>query len=122
MKHDRRLDHVIADASVELLKHGQRAEIEADDWSASAPIPPATAYFTAAWRAVATAKIGEFAWQCETLGTLAHCGAVDRSAAASVLNDIADAHSLGETFGHDYVADMIADAFTPPAKKVGVAA
>lgn len=75
----------------------------------------ASAYFTEAWRAVATAKIAEFSWQCERLATLAGCAAVNRSEAAYVLQDIADANSLGETFGREYV-DLIAEAFGPGCK------
>ena len=68
-------------------------------------------HFTEAWRAVATAKIDEFAYRCDRLGELAGAGIVNRSEAASVLTDIADAHSLGETFGTDWIIDLIATAF-----------
>jgi hypothetical protein len=73
-----------------------------------------TAHFTEAWRAVATAKIDEFAYQCERLADLAICGEVNRGDAAAVLYDISIAHSLGETFGSDYIADVIAGAFASP--------
>ncbi|HEX5864996.1 MAG TPA: hypothetical protein VF014_12205 [Casimicrobiaceae bacterium] len=79
-------------------------------------------HFTEAWRAVATAKIDEFAYQCERLGTLARCAVVDRADAADVLTEIADAHSLGETFGRDYIITIIADAFVPPAVRAEAAA
>jgi hypothetical protein len=72
-------------------------------------------HFTHCWRAVATAKIEEFCFQCERLADLAHEGDVDRAVAADVMTDIAEAHSLGETFGADYIIDIIADAFVPPA-------
>lgn len=71
-------------------------------------------YFREAWVAVATAKIDEFAYQCERLATLAHRGAINRSEAATLLTDIAEAHSLGDMFGSDYVDELIAAAFAPP--------
>lgn len=71
-------------------------------------------YFREAWRAVATAKINEFAYQCERLAGLADYGAVNRSEAVSVLTDIAEANSLRDTFGHEYIADIITEAFATP--------
>jgi len=68
--------------------------------------------FREAWAAVATAKIDEFAYQCRRLATLADYGAVDRSEAAAVLADIAEANSLGDVFGRDVVGNMISDAFS----------
>jgi hypothetical protein len=79
-------------------------------------------HFTAAWRAVATAKISEFAYQCERLGTLARCAVVDRTDAADVLTDIAEAHSLGDRFGREYIINLIADAFQGPAAVLSEAA
>ena len=71
-------------------------------------------YFTEAWRAVATAKIDEFEYQCRRLAELSRCGAVERGEAAEVLQDISVAHSLGDVFGHDIVNSMITDAFAAP--------
>jgi hypothetical protein len=71
-------------------------------------------YFTEAWRAVATAKIDEFDYQCRRLAELSRCGAVERGEAAATLQDISVAHALGDVFGHDTVNSMISDAFTPP--------
>ena len=72
-------------------------------------------FFTEAWRAVATAKLDEFACQCERLATLADCGAVNRSEAATVLVDIAEANSLGDTFGSEYIDEIMSDAFRESA-------
>jgi hypothetical protein len=71
-------------------------------------------HFTEAWRAVATAKIEAFADECWRLADLADKGAVDRGDAAATLQDIADANSLPETFGADYVAELISVGFSPP--------
>jgi hypothetical protein len=71
-------------------------------------------HFTETWRAVATAKIGEFAYQCERLADLPHAGDVNVSEAATCLHDIAVAHSLYETFGQDCIVNTMAWAFAPP--------
>lgn len=71
-------------------------------------------HFTEAWRAVATAKIDEFAFQCERLAGLAHDGDVNVSEAASCLQEIAEANCLCSTFGADYIVSMIAWPFAHP--------
>lgn len=73
-----------------------------------------SAHFRDAWRAVALGKIDAFADECRRLCALADQSAVDRGDAADVLQDIADANSLPETFGADYVAELISIAFSPP--------
>jgi hypothetical protein len=70
-------------------------------------------HFREAWRAVATARIDEFIYQCERLADLARDGIVDRAEAADCLHEIAVAHSLADTFGPDYVVNLIAEAFAP---------
>jgi hypothetical protein len=71
-------------------------------------------FFREAWRAVATAKIDAFDYQCRRFAELSRCGTVDRGEAAAVLQDISVAHSLGETFGHEAINEIITDAFAAP--------
>ncbi|MFZ0458231.1 MAG: hypothetical protein WAM17_07285 [Rhodoplanes sp.] len=72
------------------------------------------AHFTEAWRAVAAAKIDEWDYQCVRLGELANDGTVNRSEAATVLQDIALAHDIHIAIGGlDIVTESIACAFTP---------
>lgn len=78
-------------------------------------------HFTEAWRAVATAKIDEFAHQCKRLADLAHDGEVNRSEASSCLQEIAEANCLCSTFGADYIIDTIAWAFAPPVAEEAAA-
>ena len=72
------------------------------------------AHFTETWRAVATAKIDEWDFQCLRLGALANDGVVNRSEAATVLHDIAVANDIDKALGGlDVIMASIACAFTP---------
>jgi hypothetical protein len=66
---------------------------------------------TAAWRAVANAKLTEYRTQCWRLAALVRKGVVDRIAAVDRLQEIAIAHALVRSLGDDRVQAIIAEAF-----------
>jgi hypothetical protein len=66
---------------------------------------------TAAWRAVANAKLTEYRAQCWRLAALVRKGVVDRIAAVDRLQEIAIAHALVRSLGDDRVEAIIAEAF-----------
>jgi hypothetical protein len=66
---------------------------------------------TAAWRAVANAKLTEYRTQCWRLSLLVQQGIVDKIAAVDRLYEIALAHALVRALGEERIEAILAEAF-----------
>jgi hypothetical protein len=64
-----------------------------------------------AWRAVANAKLAEYRRQCWRLALLSRQGAIDKTAAADRLWEIAIAHALVRALGEDRIQAILDEAF-----------
>jgi len=76
-----------------------------------APTALGSLELTAAWTAVANARLAEFRRQCWRLAGQVRAGLIDRISAVDALYEIALVHGLVQAHGEDRLQAILAEAF-----------